>query len=377
LTKTLIVDFARRAGGANSRVLGALRHLSPEEAGLAVIRESPVTSAAGRLGITLHTATRSKYSPRAPGMLERIVRRHGYNILDSQNPISKLWACRVRRHTPCALVSTLNSWYPSEHEHNLKGRLYHRMELLSSPATDLFVAVSDDIRRSLEGVGIDPGRIAVVPNAIDISAEEIVADREELLGELGLPQSAQVCCAAGRMVRAKGYAFLLQVWRELRKSDTHCVIVGDGRERAKLERLILEYGLGRHVHLLGYRERNATLQIMKACDVFVMTSCTEGTPVALLEAAALRCPIVTTSVGGIPEMVTDGKHALLAEFGDAAGFASRVRRLLEERDFAASMAHSAAAHAHEKFSIRAQVDMLRDAWRRALDIRMQRGSRRT
>jgi len=174
-------------------------------------------------------------------------------------------------------------------------------------------------------------------------------------------------------VDAKGYDFLIDSWRRLAATDTHCIIVGEGNQRRTLERLIAENGLAGTVHLLGQRDRAETLRILKACDVFVMSSRSEGTPLALLEAAALGRPIVATAVGGVPEMVTDGQHALLAEFGDADGFAERITRLLEDNDTAARLARRAADHVRMTFSIEAQVGALRQAWQRALEIRQGRG----
>jgi len=370
--KPLIIDFARRAGGANTRVLGVLSHLSPTEAGLAAVRSGPITSEASRLPITLHPLTRSKYSLFAPAALSQLVRTHGYNVLDTQNPISKLWASRVRRRSQCALVSTLNSWYPSEYARSPKGRLYHAMELWTAGATDLFVVVSNEIRKRLEAAGVRPDRIAMVPNAVDIRDEDIPSEREALRRELGLPGSARLCCAAGRLVEVKGYDFLIHAWRRLAATDTHCIIIGEGDQRRTLERLVSENGLTDTVHLLGRRDRTATLRILKACDIFVMSSRSEGTPLALLEAATLGRPIVATAVGGVPEMVTDGEHALLAEFGDADGFAERITRLLEDCDTAVRIARCAADHVRATFSVDAQVGALRQAWLRALAIRRRK-----
>ncbi len=185
--RSLIVDLSARFGGTSARVLGLLQAMQEGEAALASLAGSPVTEEAHSSGLEVHTVGSHKLDPRIGNRLAAVVRENDFAILDAQNPQSKLWASRTAHRVPCALVSTLNSWYLSEHQHSLKGRFYQALESFTSRQLDLYIAVSQEIKSQLLASGVPAEQIAVVENAIFLDPSAVDGTSEWLRRTYSLP----------------------------------------------------------------------------------------------------------------------------------------------------------------------------------------------
>src|SRR5436305_2096331 len=119
-------------------------------------------------------------------------------------------------------------------------------------------------------------------------------------------------------------------------------VAGDGAERAELEALARELGLEARVRFAGARPRAEVLGLMRAADAVVLSSAWENFPHGLVEALAMGTPVVATRVGGVAEIVQDGKNGLLVEPGDPDAFADALRRLLGEPELRARLRAAAA-----------------------------------
>ena len=365
--KTLIVDLSNLYGGSSSRVLSLLTRFPAGTAALAGLERGAVTREALRLGLPVHVLGSRKTDPRILGRLVRLIRAEGYQILDSQNIQSKVFASLAASLTRVALVSTLNSWYANEHgKASLKGKIYTAVELATNWNLSLYIAVSERDRQNLLRAGIRADDIALIYNAVD-AAQPPPADRGFLRREFNLPADSTVCLAVGRLVRVKGYDVLVEAMKQVsdQKRNITCVIVGEGEARGELTRQIHEAGLDGRVILAGYLPRETIASALASCDVFAMPSRYEGTPIAVLEAAAMACPILASDAGGIPELVANEEHALLVQPEDPSALAQGLIRLGADRAFARRLGENAQRRVREKFSLEAQVAATMDAYRKA------------
>ena len=362
LPKVLIVDLSSGYGGSTSRVLSLLQQSYPEMIGLASLEGASITKKARGLGLHPHIVGWNKLDPGILFHLSRLIRRDGYDVLDTQNIQSKFWGNLAAALTGASLVSTIHSWYIDEHgQDTIKGRLYSWLEAFTNRRLDLYITVSDKDRRSLLTAHVPMEKISLIYNAVDIDPSGIKSRPEWLRERFGLPQDAVVCTAAGRLVAAKNYHTLLAAIKKavLEVPELALVILGEGKLRTDLEKKIHALGLENHVHLPGYLERQDVLGIMKSSDVFVMSSRYEGTPIALLEAAALGCPILATRTGGIPELLRDQEHALLVDPMDVVGMAAALVKLSCDHNFAVSLGARAQRHVLQNFSAEKQLG---DTW---------------
>ncbi len=189
----------------------------------------------------------------------------------------------------------------------------------------------------------DTDKIHVVYNSFKPPALSGFAGGKELIRGM-MKFKGKMVITAGRLVPWKGLTALVDIAPRFIKHfpDSRLVIVGDGPEREALERRIALHNLGDRVVLTGTLERDVLLRYIQAADVFVLNTLYEGFSHVLLEAASLGTPIVTTDVGGNPELFRHKKDALLVPYDDKKGLEKSVVTLLRDSVLA------------KKFSVRSQ-----------------------
>jgi glycosyltransferase involved in cell wall biosynthesis len=245
-----------------------------------------------------------------------------------------------------------------------------------TPDMDRLVAVSRAIVAKLEREGRDmPGGppIELVYNGVDLS----VYDRTEacctLPEEYGFdPGSPLVGCVA-RLEPEKGQATLLEAWPQVlqRVPEARLLIVGEGSQREALEAQARELGIlggdcdgaacvgtrgarpGAMVVFTG--RRDDVPSVTAALDVAVLPSYREALGLVVLEAMALSRPVVASAVGGIPEMIDDGRTGLLVPPREPAALASAISRLLLDHPFADMIARAGHDEANARFCIQLMV----------------------
>ena len=215
---------------------------------------------------------------------------------------------------------------------DLRAQLYNQLDRWSLRAAPQVITVSLPFREELIRKGVAPARIAVVHNAIDPNWGAACRTPEAaaaLRAKLGIAASAQVILLVGRFSREKDHLTLLAAVAKLRDGGSvapHLLLVGDGPERGRIENAIGELGLQGAVTLTG--QVPTAEPYYGIADVAVLSSLSEGSPNALLEAMAVGVPVIATWVGGIPEIVKDGESALLIAPRDRAGMSRALERVL-------------------------------------------------
>lgn len=136
--------------------------------------------------------------------------------------------------------------------------------------------------------------------------------------------------SVGRLVAEKGYITLIEAARDLAAEglDFQLAIVGDGPMRGEMERLIAQHRLAKHVLMLGWLSSMQVHREIQRARAFVLPSFAENLPVALMEAGALHRPVITTYIGGIPELFRDGVHGWLVPASSASALKEAMREAL-------------------------------------------------
>ena len=203
--------------------------------------------------------------------------------------------------------------------------------------SDLVVAVSGSVAADLVLHGLPEERVRVVPNAVPVP---VLPSRAAARLSLGLAGDEQVALCVARLVPPKRQDLLVGAWAR-RRSGT-LLVVGDGPERERLDRLVGRLGLRDRVRLLGTRSDVPAL--LAASDVAVVASDREGLSMAALESLAAGVPLVASNVGGLGELVDPGEvealhDGLVAVLDDPA----RARRLVERGRELVAQRYSVAA----------------------------------
>jgi len=252
-----------------------------------------------------------------------VVHTHGYrpDVIDAS----------VARGRGTATVTTVHGFTGG----GWRNRLYERVQLLAFRRFSAVVAVSRPLLGRLAAAGVSPARTHLIPNAVVPSADSSVS-RADARVALGLGTDRFTVGWVGRLSREKGPDVLLAALAGV-DGPVSAVVVGDGRERAALRAQAMALGLDATVTWAGAVPDAA--RWMRAFDVVVLSSRTEGTPIVLLEAMAAGVPVIATAVGGVPDVVTSAEAILVPPDAPAAlaGAIARVRdQPAEARDRAAA-----------------------------------------
>ncbi len=354
--RILFVDLSRRYGGSGVRAITLAEAFGPERAGLACLSGSEPAQEARQRDLRLHTLATRKSDPRLAIQLARLVKEHGYIVMDTQGPPSKFWGTFAAMLSKCTLVSTLNSWYAQEHGGKLRGRLYQGFERISARRTDAFVCVAQEILDKLSHWNYPKDRCFLVPNGLPEQLPVEQMDRQSCRHLFNIPEDAVCLAAVGRLVHAKGYAYLLDALSLMRRSDAYLIIVGGGHLEKDLKEQIKRQGYGDRVILAGMQPQGRSLAIMNAADVYVLSSVTEGLPFVLLEASILGKPIVATQVGHIPDTFRNDVEALLVPPENPAALAQAMDTLIEDRAFAECLGSNARSAVLSRFGVEATLE---------------------
>lgn len=214
-------------------------------------------------------------------------------------------------------------------------------------ATRLF-AVSGSLARLAVALGADPQRVQVVGNGVDLERFRPL-DRAEARARLQLPTDAPVLISVGGLVERKGFHRAIEILPELlaRYPRLHLLIAGgagpEGDYATALRNQTAKLGLSERVRFLGHIGPERLAEPLSAADVFVLATRNEGWANVFLEAMACGLPVVTTDVGGNPEVVCDPALGTLVPLGDSAALAAAIgAALARDWDRAAIRAYAQA-----------------------------------
>jgi sugar transferase (PEP-CTERM/EpsH1 system associated) len=250
---------------------------------------------------------------------------------------------------------------------------YQRVRRLIRPFVHQYIALSRDLERYLvDRIGVAPQRLTQIYNGVDTELFHPASPRR---GSLPAPELAGsdtvVVGTVGRMEAVKDQVTLVRAFVRLLgfRSDLRdrlrLVIIGDGALRAPSLYLLKQAGALDLAWLPG--ERADIPELMRCLDVFVLPSLAEGISNTILEAMATGLPIVATRVGGNPELVEEGRTALLVPANDPQAMAAAIASYADDAAKRAQHGAAARASAEARFSLDSMVTAYMGVYDRVLD----------
>ena len=224
-----------------------------------------------------------------------------------------------------------------------------------TPSMDHLIAVSRAIVRKLEDEDRTGAPISLIYNGVDLTryAEPDICGT--LHDEFPIPIGAPIVGVVARLEPEKGHPTLLDAWPAVVAAvpDAHLLIVGEGSQREPLGAQAAALGIQDSVVFTG--RRDDVPAVTAALDVAVLPSYREAQGLSILEAMALSRPVVASCVGGIPEMIEDGKTGLLVPPHDPAALAAAIVRLLRDHPYADTIARAGRDLVHDRFCVELMV----------------------
>jgi glycosyltransferase involved in cell wall biosynthesis len=297
---------------------------------------------------------RSRIDPRIGVRLASALRRLEADVVYTiDSPLPLFWTGLCRRFAPRPRL--IVGFHSTGRASN---RLQHAIATRTAfGAADRFVALAPSHREFLSRrFAVSPARFTVLPSGVDTNRFTPAADRAAARRAAGLPENGALVGLVAALRPEKNHALFFEVASRLRGAhpDATFLVVGDGERRAQLEGLARERALDR-VRFLG--SRRDIPEIVRSLDVAVLTSepVVETLPVTLIEALASGTPVVSTNVGSVADVVSDGETGRLVPAGDAARFAAALGELLLDRPLRERFGRAARADAERRFTLAAMV----------------------
>lgn len=288
-----------------------------------------------------------------------VVHTHGYR--------ADVIAGAVARAHHVPTVSTVHGFTGNGRQ----TRVYEAVQCIALRHADAVIAVSRPLVHRLERAGVPRARIHCVPNGF--APPECILERSAARQKLGIRADATVVVWVGRLSREKGADVMLNAISECDHS-WQLSMIGDGPERDRLREQAAKLGIGNRVTWHGFVPNAGSL--LTAFDAFVLSSRTEGTPIALFEAMHAGVPVVATRVGGVPDVVASA-HALLVPPEHPRMIAQALEEIARGRSAAtqrSTLAREKLLHSFSAATWLAAVDAIYDDVRTKHE-RLQRGIR--
>lgn len=218
------------------------------------------------------------------------------------------------------------------------------------------ITTGDLLRQQVIAIGCDAERVSSVPTGQD-TAQFAPGDQARARAELGIDLNAKVITIVATLRSWKGHRYLIQAFEQLARSDALLLIVGDGPQRENLERQARASICFEQIRFAG--NRSNVIPWLHASDIFALPSyANEGVPQALVQAMLCGLPIVTTTVGSIPEAVADRHSALVVAPQNANALAIALHELITDQELCAQLGNNARIDAQKQFNLVSMLDRM-------------------
>jgi len=284
----------------------------------------------------------------------RLLRRERFTIVHTHNAFHGI-AGRIAAR--CArvpiVVQTVHNWYYLDPPDALRARVYLWLERLAGLASSAVLFLnSDDFARAAHNRIVPSRRRAFIGNGIDVAgfaAAAAAADGSLVRNELGIPEDALLVTMMARLEYPKDHDTFLRAFADIAAGlpAVRALLLGYGLQRPRIDALVDELGLADRVIVEDHRDDVPA--VMRASDLFVLSSYREGFGRSLVEAMVAGVPVIGSDVAGIRDVIEDGVNGFRPTGGDPQALAERMRQLLGDADLRRDVAQRARVYAMEKF----------------------------
>lgn len=352
-------------GGAKTHVLTLLENLrkSNIDVELLCIMEGIFTEEARELGIpvTIIPQTR-RYDLSVNRKICDYINSSGCDMVHCHGARANYISLFIMHKVKVPMITTLHSDYKLDFKDNVRKQMFYTpINSFALRRFDHILCVTDAFKNMLVERGFKKDRIEVIYNGIDFKPELEVVEKEAFYDRLHIkynPDKRYVGIAA-RLYAVKGVDVFLKAADVLSKrcENIDFIVLGDGDMWDYCESYVKENDLESRVHLAGQIMNSIVMNsFYKYIDVNTLSSYSESFPYALLEGARMKKATVATAVGGIPEMIEDGKSGFLVPSGDYEAFADRLEELCNNDELRTKLGNEFYSRALDNFSVESMAN---------------------
>ena len=357
-------------GGAKTHVLYLLKELSRHmEVKLISLRPGIFADDAKTLGLDV-TVVKSGNIFADIRKAADIIRKGGYDIVHSHGAKANIFSLAARRKAGLPTVTTVHSDYRLDYMHSLYKRM--TIGLINSVALHFmhnYIAVSSNFREMLINRKFNPLDIYVLYNGMDFSIPKVNYSRQNLIEKykLNIKDDEIIVGIAARLYPVKSIDTIVRAAQlvKSRNSKVKFLIGGDGEDRKQLEALTASLELTDTVFFIGWLDDPN--ELMSSIDISVLTSISESFPYSILEGARFKKATISSNVGGIPDLIENGKNGYMFEPGDYKCFSELILELAKDDIKRTAMGENLYEIALKDFSVESMAKTQGDIYCRILE----------
>jgi len=349
--RTLHVDSERTWRGGEQQALYLVTGLKARghEAVVACQPGSPLAERARAAGVEVaEVRMRGEADFVAVLALRRLIRRGRFDIVHTHTSHAHALGCAA-----AALAGRVPTVVSRRVDFAIAGNVISGFKYRHGVSR--FIAISEAVRRVLVAGGVEPGRVRVVHSGIDLSRFEGVPPNR-FREEFGVGADSPIIGNVAAMADHKGQRYLVAAMPRVLAAvpKARLFVVGDGELRGALEAQVRELGLGEAVTFTGFRDD--VPQWLDFFDVFAMSSHLEGLCTSVLDALAMRKPVVASAAGGLVEIIRHEETGLLVPPKQPRPLAEAVVRLLRDRELGRRLGEAGRRLVEREFSAASMVE---------------------
>lgn len=352
-------------GGAKTHVLTLLENLLKLniDVELLCIMEGIFTEEARELGIPVTIIPQSRrYDLSVNRKICSYINSSGCDLVHCHGARANYISLFIMHRVKVPMITTLHSDYKLDFKDNARKQMvYTPINSFALRRFNHVLCVTNAFKNMLVERGFKEGRIEVIYNGIDFKPELEVVSKEAFYDRLHIKYNAdkKYVGIAARLFAVKGVDVFLRAANVIAKrcDNIDFIVLGDGEMWESCERYVEEEGLKDRVHMAGQIMNSVVMNsFYKYIDVNTLSSYSESFPYALLEGARMSKATVATAVGGIPEMIEDGKSGYLVPSGDYDAFADRLEKLCNNDELRLKMGNEFYNRAINNFSVESMAN---------------------
>ncbi|MDD4239526.1 MAG: glycosyltransferase [Desulfotomaculaceae bacterium] len=370
LIKVVQIIGGGEFGGAERHIINLAGALNPQmvEVTVCCLFSEPFVGIAAKAGINAFNLTmRNRTDLSVVGKLASIIRENNFDIVHTHgvraNLLGRLAARQVNRKP---VVTTVHSLLERDYPGFFRRQLNSITEWATRGWTDYFIAVSQGLKAKLVSSGVPQDWVTVIYNGIVIEDFSPSAERGAQRALLGYGPAVPLVGIVARLHPVKGHQYFLEAAQLVleQRPEVRFVVVGDGPQRQVLEEMAGRLGIAGQVTFTGFVSEVRSL--MADLDLLVISSLWEGFGLTAVEAMAMGLPVISTEVGGLPEVVLHGETGLLVPPANSAVLAKGIIWMLEHPEATAEMTKRASQVVCEKFTAQVMARRTEELYRKVL-----------
>lgn len=361
MQKINVLQFICPSGfyGAEMWILALAKNLDPDKinCSLVVTRESEdqnieIYNKFQAMGLDSHQIKmHGRFNPFAILKLSKLIMKNQIKIIHSHGYKSDIIGLMAARLTGIKAITTPHGF---GNEKNAKLAFYMHLGRIVLRYFTKVAPLSEELKYEMAKLNIPIKNIQLILNGVDL--DEIESEKRNPLHNQYFDSAEKKIVYIGRLEFGKNITALIESFNLLHKEhpNVRLILIGDGPLRNILENQARAMPFGKKIEFMGYRKDR--LKLLKECNLFSMTSSSEGIPRCMMEAMAMGIPVAAYRIPGVDKLIIHEKTGLMADYGQVEDLKKCWERILFDEKFSAAISQNGQKHVIEKYSAKRMAE---------------------